>query len=371
MHIKTLIKKVLYKISFYYRSKKYTYKYCEKKKMKINLILEEKGWILQKFADNVRDELRKIGVEASISDKFDSKADINHYFIPNMFTYNSFMPVDNKTTFMITHVDTAFKVDQINDVMKRGAIGICMSKDTMDKLISYGIKRTRICYINPAQDGCISPRKIILGFTNRIYFDGRKRDNIVLDICKSIDSKYFSFKIMGAGWASIVDEMREMGFEVEYYPEFDKAKYNELILSLDYYCYFGYDEGSMGILDAISAGVKTIVTPQGYHLDVPIPITHAVNDIYDIIDVLMSIEYERKKSVNFSQKWSWHNYTLKHLEIWKYMLSADLLENLLKNRGYYCDGIFSLLLEDLRYDEKIDTMVKNTIKNGIKIKGNE
>ena len=136
-----------------------------------------------------------------------------------------------------------------------------------------------------------------------------------------------------------------MGFEVNYYSEFDKEKYNELIKNLDYYCYFGFDEGSMGFLDALAAGVDTIVTPQGYHLDEGIEITYPVRTIEDITNVFHEIEKKRHKAIEFAEKSTWENYTKKHMEVWKYMLNHKDVGEILQTRGWYVDGIYSLLLK--------------------------
>ncbi len=326
--------------------------------MVINIITAESEWIIYKFAKTVTDKLIELGFDARLSELFDPNADINHYFSPNNVGYSRSTRVDNHTTFMVTHVDTALKVDQIKELTERGALGICMSKETRDKLISYGVQGKRICYINPAQDGQILPKKTTLGFTHRLYSDCRKRDNMLVEICREIDPAVFRFAIMGAGWEKIVEEIEGMGFEVEYYSNFDKVKYNKLMLSLDYYCYFGFDEGSMGFLDAMAAGVKAIITPQGYHLDAGIDITYPVNTIADILDALHEIEEKRKKHIRFVNTWTWENYTLKHIEIWKYMLHLESLEALLCNRGKYLDGIFSLLIEDFSYYESLKSKIR-------------
>ena len=332
----------------YFRERKYKYRKRDKK-MKINIIYPESeaGWIIYKFAKNVNEELQKKGIESKISQTFDSSATINHYFSPNLIGYTSISKVDSSTTFMITHVDTKLKLDQILRLTQKGAIGICMSLETRDKLIASGVSRDKICYINPAQDALIQPRKINLGFTHRLYSDNRKKDDIILDICKKIDSKIFKFSIMGSGWDNIVKEMETMGFEVDYFPNFDKEKYDQLMPQLDYYCYFGFDEGSMGYLDAQAAGIGTIVTPQGYHLDMGCKITYPVETIDDIVAALLDIQTKREKSFNFANTWTWENYTDKHIEIWKYILRNEELPVLLQNRGKYVDGIFSLMLEDL------------------------
>lgn len=330
------------KLKRYLKYKKYKYQVKEIENMKINIIYYEAGWILYKFAKCVYDELKALGLDVTLSQKFDPSADINHYFVPNYADL-----VDESTTFMITHVDTARKVAQIKEQTEKGGIGICMSLDTRNRLIANGVKANKLCYINPAQDGQIKPKKVSLGFTHRVYDDSRKRESMLVDICKQINPEIFRFVIMGSGWEDIISQINELGFETEYYPEFDKQKYNELMINLDYYCYFGFDEGSMGYLDAVAAGIGTIVTPQGYHLDTECEITYPVSTIDEIVDALHDIENKKKKNLRFIETWTWRNYALKHMEIWKYMLGAEKLESILSTRGWYTDGIYSLLINDL------------------------
>ena len=360
--ISRLYKNVLHKWHCLVRmihANKYKYRYRGDYNMKVNIISPDAkdGWIIYKFGKSVYDELIKMNIDAKLSKQFDPSCDINHFFTPNATEY-----ADRGTTFMITHVDTAWKVEQIRKATKKGAVGICMSRETRDRLIASGIPANRICYINPAQDGQIKPRKITLGFTYRVHSDNRKRDSMVVDICKRINPDFFKFVIMGADWEDIISQIKELGFEVDYYPGFDKQKYNELMVNLDYYCYFGFDEGSMGYLDAVAAGIGTIVTPQGYHLDTECEITYPVTTIDEIVDALEDIENKRKKNLRFIETWTWSNYAAKHLEIWKYMLGTDKLENLLSSRGWYTDGIYSLLIDDLSYHTPIAEEITNAIK---------
>lgn len=334
----------------YMKEKKYKYRKREIEKMKIHIIAPDakRGWIVYKFGKSVYDELQKMGYEVTMSREFDPSADINHYFMLDNIGYTKYSKVNKNTTFMIAHVDSLLKLDQIKELTDKGAVGICMSLDTMNQMIACGVRRNRICYINPAQDGVLLPKKVSLGFTYKIHDDNRKRDDMLVDICQKIDPDAFRFVIMGAGWEKIIEEVQKLGFEVEYYSEFDKEKYNQIMPNLDYYCYFGFDEGSMGFLDAVACGIGTIVTPQGYHLDTRCGITYPVRTLDDILDALHEIERKRQKHVDFVNSWTWENYTLKHIEIWNYLLSCVDRGKLLKNRGLYNDGIFSLLLDDVR-----------------------
>lgn len=304
----------------------------------VHIVCEDNGWILKKFAVRMKEELEKQGYRCTIGDVIDPLADINHHV-----SYASCEPVnsDYNETFMITHIDSYNKAEFIKHQLNKAKMGICMSRETMEKLTAYGIPREKLCYVNPAQDGVIKPKKYVLGITHKTHDDHRKNVNILVDLCRSLDPDYFAFKIMGSGWDNIVASVKDMGFEVDYYNEFDYNKYIKVMPSLDYYLFWGFDEGSMGFLDALQAGVETIVTPQGYHLDVRDGITYACRTLNDFRDVLLDLQKKRKRIVESVSKWTWKNYVDKHLEIWNYLLGNE--QDIYKNQHMYEDGIFSVL----------------------------
>ncbi len=304
----------------------------------VHIVCEDSGWILKKFAIRMKEELDKQGYQCTIGNAIDPSADINHHV-----SYASCEPItsDHNETFMITHIDSYNKIGFLKHQLNRAKMGICMSRETMEKLASYGIPREKICYINPAQDGVINPKKYILGITHKTHDDHRKNVNILVDLCKALDPNYFAFKIMGSGWDNIVTSIKDMGFEVDYYNQFDYEEYIKMMPLLDYYLFWGFDEGSMGFLDALQAGVETIVTPQGYHLDVKDGITYACRTLNDFRDVLLNLQMKRKRMIDSVSEWSWKNYVDKHLEVWNYLLGNE--EDIYKNQHMYEDGIFSVL----------------------------
>lgn len=318
-----------------------------REKLRIRLIYKDDGWILGKFAEKLREELEKLGQDASIGKEPDESADVNHYIFYGYLT--QYISQKNYvSTTMVTHVDMALKAELIKFQADHGTLGICMSEETMNKLTSWGIKRDKLCYVNPAQDGVIKPRKIVLGITNRCYGnqDLRKRDSLIFEACKELNPELFLIKIMGSGWAEIVCQLRKLGFEVMYYDEFDRETYLDLMPSLDYWIYYGFDEGAMGYLDAMAAGVKTIVTPQGYHLDTKIKPTYLCSTIGDFTNTLLSIQREKEEIIASVSDWTWENYAKKHLEIWQYLTNSRPLQEIYRHQSEYSDGIFSVLLED-------------------------
>lgn len=320
----------------------YVYKDYQNKPLKVRIInYEGGGWILTKFAQRLKENLISLGVQADIGG-IDPDADINHH-IP----YHPYLPIrEFNDTLMITHVDTQQKVELIRRQLKKAKMAICMSKDMLGFLEKKGIPREKLCYINPAHDNNMHPKKYVIGITHRCYdsYDLRKRTTSLLDMLEGVNPIYFKFKIMGAGWQHIVAEMQRRGFEVEYYDDFDYVQYHELMPSLDFYLFFGFDEGSMGYLDALSAGVKTIVTPQGFHLDVENGIDYSCRTIDQFTNVLYDLQYEREKRIASVADWTWDNYAKKHVEVWEYILGRKPLNELYKNQLRYEDGIFSCLL---------------------------
>ncbi len=322
-----------------------TYQVEEKaEKIRVNIVCREESWIFRKFAERMYEWLSRHGVDVIISSDTREDVDINHH-IP----YISYKAYANDT-LMITHVETSKKIVALKKQLESAKMGICMSKDTMNQLVCSGIPREKLCYINPAHDNVMKPHKYIIGITHRCYdsVDLRKRSRALLEVLEGINPEYFKFYIMGAGWDEIVSQMKMRGFEVEYYSDFIYEKYNELIQEMDYFLYMGFDEGTMGCLDALAAGVGTIVTPQGYHLDTDCPIDYPCSTVKQFREAFLDLQRKREKRINAVSDWTWENYALKHLEIWNYILKRKDLKTIYKNQMCYSDGIFSTLLEDNR-----------------------
>lgn len=287
--------------------------------MKVRIVCYEgEKWILGKFARKLNENLYLLGVDCSIGLEPSAEADVNHHIIYIDFKGKRNSKVE---TLMITHVDTTMKLSQLIAQQNTYDKGICMSRETMNKLQKAGIDGSKLAFINPAHDELIKPRKLTIGVTSKTHTDGRKKEDTLITVCKNISNEDFAFKIMGSGWTEIISEMRKMGFDVDYFEEFSYDVYVDLIRHLDYYLYFSFDEGSMGFVDAVAAGVKTIVSPQGYHLDAQNAITHIVTNGEDIITTLNDISNQRTLYTSSVADWTWKQYAEKHLALWAELLS--------------------------------------------------
>ena len=286
--------------------------------MRIRIVCYEDadGWILGKFARRLEEHLNTQGAIADIGKTPDPLADINHHII-----YRNYNGQRNSVdTVMITHVEVEWKLALIKQQLRQARMAICMSRDTYHRLVHYGIPRHKVCFINPAHDNWFRPRKKLIGITSKVQSDGRKREHMLMELTTRIPKDDFKFLIMGTGWESIVEFMREQGVEVEYYDRFDLEVYRRTLPTFDYYLYVGQDEGSMGFLDALNAGIPTIVTPQGFHLDAANGITHAFNDLDELVKIFDDIS---KRLVMAVGGWTWSDYARKHLILWEHLLSIE------------------------------------------------
>lgn len=308
--------------------------------MKVRIVCYEEvhSWIIGKFALRMQDVLNSLGHDVSIDNVVDETADINHHLIYRGYSFES----SGIQTLMVTHVDSTKKMNLLKKQLKTAQMGICMSRETMDSMANLGIPRERLSYVNPAHDGVIQPRKMLVGLTCRVQEDGRKREYFLTKLIEYIQPKDFSFVIMGDGWGEQVENLRNAGFEIEWYEGFDYDKYNEIIPSLDYYLYMGQDEGQMGFVDALAAGVKTIVTNQGYHLDAENGISYGFDSFDDMVRVFQNIAADRYRLVDSVKSWNWHDYTVKHIDIWNFLLAKQNNEVFNVNEKPYSDGISSV-----------------------------
>ena len=303
--------------------------------MKVRIICYEEldGWILGKFALKMRENLTKLGVDVDIAKFPDKSADINHHII----YINWDAKPSYNDTLMITHIDNIEKLNMIKRQMEVAKLGVCFSREHRDYLVQMGIDKNKLCYVNPAQDGVIPVKKIIIGLASKVHPDGRKNEAYFDKLAKVLSPKYFKFRIMGKGWEPKVALLKENCFEVDYFNDFDYEEYKNFIPSLDYYLYMGMDEGQIGVIDALAAGVKTIITTQGFHLEFKDGITHGFATYEELEQILVTLQEEKKQLTDTVSTWNWLDFSKKHLELWE-----NLLDNS-KQESKFVDGLNSLL----------------------------
>jgi hypothetical protein len=284
-----------------------------------------RGWIIEKFATRLLENLAAWNVRAAISEQPSATADINHWMIYHHCKGARLTP----GTVLITHVDDYEKLAMVRESLRVADVGICLSRMTVEGLVKQGISRQQLCYITPGHDGLVAPRRIVIGITTRVrvYAGYRKREDLLLKLADALRLDAFHFKIFGAGWDEIIPRLEAAGATVDYYPgsgdyQRDYKEILEMTPTFDYYLYAGLDEGSMGLLDALAAGVATIVTPQGFHLDIESGITHAFWDAPQMCEIFKNIAEERQRRIDGVKGLTWDSYARQHALVWRALLAG-------------------------------------------------
>lgn len=289
-------------------------------KMNCNLVLHEafRGWVIEKMARRLADEIAGLGHNVEIAERPSSAADINHL----MMFYHLPEVLPARCTVAITHIDDSVRLGQARAAVEKAEVAVCMSSMTVKQLVNDGMPRDKLCYVLPAFDRGIEPRRLVVGLTTKLYSDGRKREALLVRMADETDLSPFHFDIYGTGWDEVAGKLRQAGAKVSVTTDgTNSMSAYELIRSriphFDYYLYLGLDEGSLGTLDALAAGVKTIVTPQGFHVDLPHGITHPFWSYDELRNVFQNILDDRNKRVRAVSELTWRKYAERHLIIWE------------------------------------------------------
>jgi hypothetical protein len=344
-------------------------------KLSVTLVLHEgyRGGIIEKMAFKLCDALRQLGADAAVSPRPFAESMINHFMI-----FHHVEPMDGTiNTMAVTHVDDVMKVEMVRRNLEKGVrAAICMSSMSVDQLAGYEIERKQLTYALPAHDGAIASRRIVIGITSANYDDGRKRDWLLERLSQDISLDDFEFQIFGSGWNKICARLEAAGARVvlkepsdDYRGDYDAIKL--AVPNFDYYFYPGLDEGSLGTLDALSAGVKTIVTRQGFHLDIPNGITHGFWDYDELKQIFEEIVRERRERSQFAQSLTWSRYAHRHLDIWSSLIERDSLPGLddlgarteaPQKRHYPLKGYFAILCNRTRRQMSLPFWMPETYK---------
>jgi hypothetical protein len=307
--------------------------------IKVRLIIDSvnRQWIIGKMALRLAEHLGELGFDADVGDSPSEAVQLNHWMLylqpwrhyygePGFFS-SAFRPGATRHTAMITHVDDPLKVRILREAMAKILdVGICMSRMTKAELVGYGLDASRLTYVNPAHDGLAKPRRVVVGITSRLYGDARKGEEDLVQVARAMSLSAFRFEIFGKGWQDVAAVLREAGAQVVVSEDEDYARIVERVAAFDYYLYAGWDEGSMGTLDALAAGVKTIVSPQGFHLDLPGGITHPFRDPAELTAVFASIQDDRQRRLDSVRDLTWREYARKHALIWRAVLEDRIAE---------------------------------------------
>lgn len=265
--------------------------------------------------------------ETTVTEVEDPNADVNHWaHYLDLWRERMDRPGSGKakTSFWVTHVDDPLKLKIVRRLCAAGNAAICLSSDLASALDAEQVRSELVSWALPGCDGGRVPPKIAIGLATRLYDDGRKNEWMLLKLCSEFGPDHLEFRIWGDGWQPVIAKMRGLGVEVKYG---EGASYEALLDGLaecDYYLYCGMDEGSLGTLDAMKAGVRTIVTDQGFHRDLSTAIDHLFSTYDELRAIVGQLIAGRIRRLEALDATSWNNYARHNLEIWNHLVKEGV-----------------------------------------------
>lgn len=295
--------------------------------LKVHLVLhrDNSGWIIEKIARRLMEASDRSAVEITCSESQRADVDVNHWM---SYAFAN-EPQLARATMFITHVDDPYKSALIKGELASGVdLGICMSSATVAELVERGVPRESLCFVLAAHDNRVVPRRIRIGITTRTYGDGRKRESLLTRLAQEMPLDAFEFEIFGAGWEKVIADLEAGGAQVRYFPgtadyQGDYTQILEHVPRFDYYLYLGMDEGSLGTIDAVAAGVRTIVTAQGFHLDMRPALTHVFVSYEELRDIFGQLARDRQVRVDAGQQLTWEKFAAHYVDIWRLVVKGE------------------------------------------------
>ena len=293
--------------------------------MKIHLVIRDDwGWVLRKIAIRLRDGLEELGNTVTIGNTRSHSAEINH------FLFNTFVPNEriHGSTLFITHIDSISKANAIATILMNYVdVGICVSNSHLEELVEFGIPRERLTYCLPAVDRIDSDKITFIVLSNR-YKDGRKNEWMLRELSRDCDLSRFKFVFHGIHWGDTVKNLHELNVEAEWIAptddmDFDYGVIFDSLKLSHYYLYLGWDEGSLGSLDAYIMRKKLIISAQGFHLNLPAKDISYFNDYSELLQIFKNLCAEEEVFQLSLENLDWVRYAREHLAVWQVLLSPN------------------------------------------------
>lgn len=283
-------------------------------KLKFLIVLdpENDAWIISKIVKRLREHLEKSGHEAQIKHAYSDGFDVvfwSHYRNLPL----DHMPVSqSREYFFVTHVDDSKKLRLCKSHIEKGIKPICMSTETAREISRLLGLSNLPSVMKIGSD--IAPariRKVRIVMSSSIYPDGRKNESWIAEIhSESILSKS-EFIFFGSGWESVVEQIRNSGGTAVSVDNsvIDQNVYAHSLAQLrdsDLFIYTGFDEGSLGVLDAYLLNLDLLVSNQGFHVELrlnPEQLFDSKHEFYEKLETRVEQIWQRNVNQT-SYSWS-------------------------------------------------------------------
>jgi hypothetical protein len=239
--------------------------------IRLNFVSPERKWILGKITDKLAAELPKHGIETTVNAKNYDDFDVNCWI--NWFTWSMAKRQPTPCNILyFTHQNVNNSDEFVADLVNAADQSICMSEWERQKLISIGVRPHKATSILPAMEPDAWPlRPLKVGITCRYYDDGRRCDDMILDVAERGALDGWRVAFVGEGWEALIFQLQKYGVDCKNYPGsgdylYDYQINHKIVPQLDYLWNVGRDT-TLGVLDALATGIPIISQPTSYAVE--------------------------------------------------------------------------------------------------------
>ena len=291
--------------------------------MDLEIVLhpENTGWVIEKIARRLKDELSASGCLVILGSSFTGQA------VKTLWMHFMHVPMQSLTGpksdhyFLVTHVDDLKKLSTVKRLCDLGMTPIAISRDTAQKLSKALRLPQDIPSIRIGSD-LAKPKNSTfnVAMCSRVYSDGRKNEGWLTTFPSSIDLSDVSFTLVGRGWESTADLLRSranfVNLEDESSIENDSyVKTLDALMKSNLTIYTGFDEGSLSALDANLLSCDLLISNQGFHMEFGLGEENLFNNQSDFYAKFENRLARWRKKKDLSVNWSWSSMTKQFDEI--------------------------------------------------------
>jgi hypothetical protein len=234
---------------------------------RIDLIVSDRGWILEAIAYRWKDELSKKGMTLEVIPSH-SRVSAN---VVVHFIYLNAVPISGKINIVyITHLDTVFKILKVLFLARKSNVSFIAMSSQMKSFLSTINRKIKVSHVlEPSIHFDIANKKnVTVGLFFRTYNDGRKREDLIAELFQmTIVFDNLHILAYGQGFSQVEGEFNDSNISIDE-TGFDVDTYRKYISCVDYVLYYGNDEGAISVLDASALAKPILAVAQGYHLDI-------------------------------------------------------------------------------------------------------
>lgn len=254
-------------------------------------------WILDCLANQLED-LEYV----TRSDQVNHRSDLN-YFV----NYVQFEEVETKTAAWFTHIDN--ENAELRDAWWNTAhrVDVCIFHSRMYlDLTREEIRDKQMFVVSPGVDTSLfRPRPLRIGVIGRAYGDGRKGEDLLLQVMNRMPE--IDWRVTGGGWGVDSTNLRPEDMP-NFYQECDYV----LVPSR-------FEGGPMSVLEALACGVEVIAPPVGWVTEFP-HIPFPVGDVDALCNVLTRLQTTRNAFHELAKQRSWDNFVERHDQLFRAFL---------------------------------------------------